>query len=69
MAAADKTKIYGDDDPALTYRSPPARSSPGDAFTGSLAGLRAPVSASYAITQGTLSAGANYDADRGPGAR
>jgi hypothetical protein len=57
VTAAAKTKQYGDSDPTLTYTS----SDPGASFTGSLTRDAGENIGTYAITQGTLSAGANYN--------
>ncbi|MFC3197150.1 BspA family leucine-rich repeat surface protein [Parapedobacter deserti] len=59
VAADDQTKIFGSDDPELTYRVDPALVA-GNAFTGSLARTAGEDAGSYAITQGDLSAGGNY---------
>ena len=57
VTADAKTKIYGDDDPALTYTGALHGT---DSFTGSLARVAGENVGSYAINQGTLSAGSNY---------
>jgi hypothetical protein len=58
-ADAGKTKTYGSSDPGFTYTVNPALES-GDAFTGSLSRSAGENVASYAISQGNLSAGTNY---------
>jgi len=58
-ANAGQTKIYGDADPALTYTVFPALVGT-DAFTGNLSRAPGEDVGTYAINQGTLSAGANY---------
>ena len=54
-----QNKTYGAADPVFTYTFSPALISP-DVFTGSLSRVAGENSGSYAITQGTLSAGSNY---------
>jgi hypothetical protein len=54
-----QSKVYGDDDPALTYSNAPALET-GDAFTGALARAAGEDVGGYAITLGSLSAGDNY---------
>ena len=59
VAAIAQTRIYGQTDPALAYSvDPPLFGS--DAFTGNLTRSAGENVGSYAITQGTLSAGSNY---------
>jgi|GEM_PF-349683 len=58
IVAEAKTKVYGDADPVLTYTV--IGLAPGDALTGSLSRAAGENTGSYAITQGTLSAGSNY---------
>ncbi len=60
-ATAGQGKVYGTVDPALTYSITSGALVGTDAITGSL--VRAPgeaVGTTYAITQGTLTAGTNY---------
>ena len=63
VTANAQTKVYGDPDPALTYHITSGTLAFSDGFSGALsrdAGEH--VSGSpYAITQGTLTLGANYD--------
>ena len=59
MTAAAKTKVYGDADPALTFTAS-SRSTRRDSYAGSLARDAGETVGSYAITQGTVSAGPNY---------
>jgi len=58
VTAASKTKVYGSDDPALTYAAPSLLGT--DVFTGSLSRSTGDSVGKYAIAQGTLSAGGNY---------
>jgi gliding motility-associated-like protein len=59
VTAVDKTKTYGDADPALTYTFLPALVS-GDTFTGSLSRVAGVNAGIYTITQNTLSLNNNY---------
>ncbi|MWN75529.1 T9SS type A sorting domain-containing protein, partial [Labilibaculum sp. A4] len=59
-ADASQTKVYGDADPTFTYTTSAALES-GDSFTGVLSRTSGESVGSYAILQGTLSAGSNYD--------
>jgi gliding motility-associated-like protein len=59
VTAVAKTKIYGEADPALTYTFSPALIGT-DAFTGSLTRTAGENIGSYAIAQGTVTAGPNY---------
>ncbi|WP_461643850.1 MBG domain-containing protein [Labilibaculum euxinus] len=59
-ADAGQTKVYGDADPTFTYTTSSALES-GDSFTGALSRATGESVGSYAILQGTLSAGSNYD--------
>jgi hypothetical protein len=56
VTADAKSKVYGDSDPSFTYVS----SDLGASFSGSLSRATGETVGSYAITQGTLSAGTNY---------
>jgi hypothetical protein len=58
-ANASQTKIYGTTDPVFTYSVSPSLVS-GDTFTGALTRVIGENVGTYAITQGTLSAGSNY---------
>ncbi|RYD95790.1 MAG: hypothetical protein EOP54_15185, partial [Sphingobacteriales bacterium] len=60
VTAAAKNKTYGDVDPALTYTFAPALTGV-DVFTGSLTRAAGENAGSYAIGQGSLSAGSNYN--------
>ncbi len=61
VTADAKTKIYGDADPALTYTFGTLYNGDTSAvFTGSLARAAGQNVGSYAINQGTLTAGSNY---------
>ncbi len=53
-------KAYGDEDPILTYSALPSPIS-GDEFTGELSRVAGESLGFYAITQGTLSLGSNYN--------
>ena len=59
ITADAKSKTYGKDDPELTYTSTELVS--GDAITGTLTRDPGENAGSYAIKQGSLSAGDNYD--------
>ncbi|MBE0390345.1 Serine/threonine-protein kinase PknD [Flavobacterium sp. PL0002] len=59
VTAAAKTKVYGETDASLTYSVLPSLES-GDDFTGVLSRVAGEDVATYAITQGALSAGSNY---------
>ncbi|WP_152547384.1 MBG domain-containing protein, partial [Flavobacterium seoulense] len=54
-----QSKVYGSNDPILSYSVSPALL-PGDSFTGSLTRAPGEDIGSYTITQGTLSAGNKY---------
>ncbi|MFA5096081.1 MAG: MBG domain-containing protein, partial [Candidatus Omnitrophota bacterium] len=56
---AGQSKVIGEPDPVLTYTSDPLAG--GDAFSGALSRAAGEEIGSYAIGQGTLSAGANYN--------
>ena len=58
ITADAKSKNVGDADPALTYTS--SGLVDGDSISGSLSRDSGENVGTYAITQGTLSAGANY---------
>src|SRR5690606_9922887 len=60
VTAEDKSKAFGADDPALTYTFTPELIDD-DAFTGELAREEGEDVGSYAITQGNLFLGDNYD--------
>ncbi|SFD99284.1 MBG domain-containing protein [Flavobacterium phragmitis] len=59
VTADSQTKVYGENDAALTYSFTPALKS-GDAFTGTLSRVSGENIGDYAITKGSLSAGSNY---------
>ncbi|KOH42808.1 hypothetical protein NC99_43650 [Sunxiuqinia dokdonensis] len=59
-ADAGQTKVYGEADPVFTYAVAPALET-GDSFSGELSRAAGEDVGSYAIGQGTLTAGANYD--------
>jgi hypothetical protein len=54
-----QSKVYGDADPVFAYTPSPALVG-GDSFTGALARVAGENVGAYAMTQNTLSAGANY---------
>lgn len=58
VTAEAKSKTYGEADPALTYTHDALAQ--GDSFTGALTRATGTDAGTYAITQGTLSAGGNY---------
>jgi len=59
VTAAEKSKAFGDADPALTYTFAPALQT-GDSFIGSLSRLPGENVGTYAINQGTLALNSNY---------
>ncbi|NID13823.1 MBG domain-containing protein, partial [Fibrivirga algicola] len=59
VAAVAKTKVYGENDPTLTYTFSPALVS-GDAFSGALTRASGNDVGTYAIQQGTLALSSNY---------
>ena len=61
VTADPKSKTYGDTDPALTYQVTAGSLVSGDGFTGSLTRATGENVGAYAILQGTLTAGANYN--------
>ncbi|GAA4279150.1 hypothetical protein GCM10022259_38750 [Aquimarina mytili] len=67
VTAEAKTKIYGDADPALTYQITAGALQFSDAFTGALYRVAGQARGNYAINQGTLSLGANYNLTFVPG--
>jgi MBG domain (YGX type) len=67
VAAEDKTKVYGSADPALTVTVPAGALESGDSLSGSLVRAAGNNVGTYAITKGTLTAGANYDLTVTPG--
>ena len=60
ITADGKSKVYGDGDPALTYRVTGGSLAFSDAFTGALTRPSGEAVGSYAITQGSLALNANY---------
>jgi hypothetical protein len=58
VTANAKSKVYGADDPALTYVATGLVN--GDVLTGSLTRAEGDAVGTYAITQGTLAASSNY---------
>ena len=61
VTADAKHKMYGTADPALTYQVTSGALVTGDVFTGTLKRVAGENVGSYAIQQGTLTAGSNYD--------
>jgi len=61
ITADAKAKVYGESDPALTYTISTGSLESGDSLTGSLSRVSGEDVDTYAITQGSLSAGTNYD--------
>jgi len=62
-ADVNQTKVFGDADPTFTYAVTSGALEIGDAFTGALSRAAGEDVGAYAITVGTLSAGANYSID------
>jgi hypothetical protein len=60
VAADAQTKVYGEADPSLTYKVTSGSLVTGDSFSGSLTRATGETVGTYAIAQGTLSAGGNY---------
>jgi hypothetical protein len=60
VTAANKTKVYGDADPALTYTITSGTLAAGDSLSGSLTRVAGQDVGTYAIQRGTLSANSNY---------
>ena len=60
VTADAKTKTYGDPDPALTYQVTSGSLNAGDSFSGTLTRVAGTSVGTYAIQQGTLTAGPNY---------
>lgn len=61
VTADNQSKIYGETDPALTYRITDGSLAPNDEFFGALARAAGEDAGNYAITQGSLGLSANYD--------
>ena len=61
VSADNKTKTYGDEDPLFTYRITEGAFVEGDSFSGVLSREAGENVGNYAITQGTLDAGTNYN--------
>jgi hypothetical protein len=60
VTADDKSKVYGDSDPSLTYQITDGSLAFSDAFTGALTRDSGEDVGNYAITQGTLALSSNY---------
>ncbi|WP_170932507.1 MBG domain-containing protein [Belliella buryatensis] len=64
MANPDQSKVYGANDPALTFKAIGFESSDDESiFTGTLARAAGEDVGTYAINKGTISAGKNYSID------
>ncbi|CAM1344598.1 Hemagglutination activity domain-containing protein (modular protein) [Tenacibaculum amylolyticum] len=61
VTAEAKSKVYGNSDPALTYTITNGSLIGSDIFTGTLSRVEGQAQGNYAIQQGTLSLGSNYD--------
>jgi hypothetical protein len=61
VTADAKSKVYGDNDPALTYQITAGSLVNGDTFSGALTREAGQGVGQYAIQQGTLALSANYD--------
>ncbi len=61
ITADSKTKTYGDVDPALTYQITNGALQFGDALSGNLSRAAGEDVGNYAIQQGTVTAGGNYN--------
>ena len=58
---SNQFKIYGENDPTLTYQITSGSVISGDSFSGALSRDPGNNVGLYEITQGTLSLGSNYD--------
>lgn len=67
VTADSLSKRIGDDDEPLTYKVTEGTLYEGDTITGALARAKGETAGTYAITKGTLSAGANYKLTFVPG--
>jgi len=67
IKADDKTKKFGENDPALTWTLTAGSLVSGDAVTGQLQRQSGEAVGTYAIQQGTLTAGSNYSINFTPG--
>jgi len=67
IKADDKTKKFGEDDPALTWTLTAGSLVSGDAITGQLQRQSGEAVGTYTIRQGTLTAGRNYSISFTPG--
>ncbi len=67
VTADPQTKVYGENDPALTYKVTGGALQGKDAITGSPSRQQGENVGDYAIQQGTLTAGDNYALDFVPG--
>src|SRR5439155_6010038 len=61
VTADDRSKVYGDADPALTYQITQGTLAYSDAFFGGLTRVAGQNVGAYDITQGSLTLGGNYD--------
>jgi hypothetical protein len=60
VTADAQSKVYGDDDPALTYQVTSGSLASGDSFSGALTRDAGEDVGTYAIQQGTLALNSNY---------
>ena len=61
VTADPQSKVYGDTDPILTYKLTAGGLAQGDTFTGALSRTVGESVGTYAINQGTLALGSNYN--------
>jgi hypothetical protein len=61
VTADAKSKLFGDPDPALTYRVSGGPLVSGDSFSGSLTRVPGEAVGQYDILKGSVSAGPNYE--------
>ena len=61
VTADEKSKVYGDADPALTYHISSGSLAAGDAFSGVLARAAGEDTGTYTIRRGTLALNSNYN--------
>jgi len=61
VTADDKSKTYGDADPALTYRITSGSLLPGDDFSGAIVRVAGQNAGTYDIERGTLALSSNYN--------
>jgi hypothetical protein len=61
VTADAQSKVYGDPDPALTYRITTGSLLSGDSFTGALTRVAGELAGTYDVQQGTLALSSNYN--------